>query len=196
MVSTKARIPFLQYLPKKPKKFGVKLWALAEALTGYCLRFQIYTGKCGGKAEHGLSHRVVMDLMEQYYHKNHHVYFDNFHSSPKLLKDLAAKDTFASGTMRIDHGLFSDDFKYSKVAVGDSIFIHEDNIVSVHWKDKRDVFLISSIHNNECVDVPKRKDEIISKPTMIIQYHTYMGRVDKCDQYLSYYSLGPKSIKW
>ena len=137
-----------------------------------------------------------MDLMEQYYHKNHHVYFDNFHSSPKLLKDLAAKDTFACGTMRIDHGLFSDDFKYSKVAVGDSIFIHEDNIVSVHWKDKRDVFLISSIHNNECVDVPKRKDEIISKPTMIIQYHTYMGRVDKCDQYLSYYSLGPKSIKW
>ena len=137
-----------------------------------------------------------MDLMEQYYHKNHHVYFDNFYSSPKLLKDLAAKDTFACGTMRIEHGLFSDDFKYSKVAVGDSIFIHEDNIVSVHWKDKREVFLIFSIHNNECVDVPQRKDEIISKPIMIIQYNTYMGGVDKCDQYLSYYSLGRKSIKW
>ena len=133
--------------------------------------------------------------MEHYYHKNHHVYFDNFYSSPKLLKDLAAKDTFDCGSICIDRGLFSDDFKYSKLAVGDSIFIHEDNIVSIHWKDKRDVFLVSSIHNNECVDAPKRKDEIISKPTMIIQYNTYMGGVDKCDQYLSYYSLGRKSIK-
>ena len=61
MVRTNVRISFLQYLPKKPKKFGVKLWVLAEALTGYCLRFQIYTGKCGDKTEHGLSHRVVMN---------------------------------------------------------------------------------------------------------------------------------------
>ena len=103
----------------------MKLWVLAEVLTGYCLRFQIYTGTCGDKTEHSLSHRVVMDLMEQYYHKNHHVYFENFYSSPKLLKDLAAKDTFACGTIRIDHGLFSDDFKYSKLAVGDSIFIYK-----------------------------------------------------------------------
>ena len=28
----------------------MKLWVLAEALTGYCLCFQIYTGKCGKKA--------------------------------------------------------------------------------------------------------------------------------------------------
>ena len=49
---------------------------------------------------------------------------------------------------------------------------------------------------NECVDVPKKKDEIISKPSIIIKRNTYMGSVDKCDQYLSYYSLGRKSIKW
>ena len=158
--------------------------------------FQIYAGKFGDKTEHGLSHRVVMDLMEQYYHQNHHVYFDNFYGSPKFLKDLASKDTFAWETIHIDCGPFSDDFKYSKFANGDSIFIHEDNIVSVHWKDKRDVFLISSIHNNECADVPKRKNEIISKPTMIIEYKAYMGGVNKWDQYLSYYSLGRKSIKW
>ena len=63
MVGVKACISFLQYLPKKPKKFGVKLWVLAEALTGYCLRFQIYTDKWGDKTENGLPHRVVMDLM-------------------------------------------------------------------------------------------------------------------------------------
>ena len=54
MIGTKSRIGFLQYMPKKPKKFGIKLWALCESLSGYCLQFQIYTGKAAGGTEHGL----------------------------------------------------------------------------------------------------------------------------------------------
>ena len=62
MLETKARISFLQYLPKKPKKWGVKLWVLADSLNGYVPAFEIYTGASDG-AEHGL---VVMKLMECY----------------------------------------------------------------------------------------------------------------------------------
>ena len=47
MVSTRFRVQFLQYMPKKPTKFGSKLWIICEAGTGYCLRYQIYTGKLG-----------------------------------------------------------------------------------------------------------------------------------------------------
>lgn len=32
------------YAPKKTYKFGVKVWVLAEAATGYVLGFQVYTG--------------------------------------------------------------------------------------------------------------------------------------------------------
>ena len=42
---TKSRIIFIQYMLKKPKKFGIKVWVLCEAKTSYCLQFQIYTGK-------------------------------------------------------------------------------------------------------------------------------------------------------
>ena len=73
-----------------------------------------------------------------------------------------------------------------KLAARDSAFIHEDNIVSVHWKDRRDVFLISSIHN---VLMCKRE-------MMKIFQSQHMGSADKCDQYLSHYSLGRKSIIW
>ena len=41
MIGTVARISFLQYMPKKSKKFRLKLWALCEATSGYCLRFQL-----------------------------------------------------------------------------------------------------------------------------------------------------------
>ena len=30
MIGTKSRVSFIQYMPKKPKKFGIKLWALCD----------------------------------------------------------------------------------------------------------------------------------------------------------------------
>ena len=63
MVGTRCRIGFIQYMPKKPTKFGIKIWALAEARTGYCQQFQIYTGKTGDTQENGLTYRVVTDLL-------------------------------------------------------------------------------------------------------------------------------------
>ena len=33
MIGTKCRVSFLQSMPKKPKKFGVKVWALCESLS-------------------------------------------------------------------------------------------------------------------------------------------------------------------
>lgn len=35
MIGTKCRVSFIQYMPKKPKKFGIKVWALCESTTGY-----------------------------------------------------------------------------------------------------------------------------------------------------------------
>ena len=39
MIGTRCRISFLQYLPKKPTKWGIKVWVLSEAKTGYVLGF-------------------------------------------------------------------------------------------------------------------------------------------------------------
>lgn len=55
MIRTKSRISFIQYMPKKPKKFGLKVRVLAESSTEYVLQFQIYTGKVKNVVErHGL----------------------------------------------------------------------------------------------------------------------------------------------
>ena len=45
MVSYKGRVWFLQYLPKKPKKWGLKAFALADSQTGYVLNWSLYVGK-------------------------------------------------------------------------------------------------------------------------------------------------------
>ena len=62
MAKFKGRLSFRQYLPSKPTKWGVKIWSLCESTTGYTWAFQVYTGRTAGHQEHGLSHRVVVDL--------------------------------------------------------------------------------------------------------------------------------------
>lgn len=195
MIGTKSRIGFLQYMPKKPKKFGIKLWALCEAATGYCLQFQVYAGKTDGTAEHGLVRRVVFDLMGYYLDKGFHLFFDNFYTSLKLLKDMILRNTYCCGTIRSNRGEFPNKFKTDKLEKGSTVYLKNGNILAVHWKDKRDVYALSSFHGNSEKIVERFSGEI-SKPDMICDYNQNMGGVDKCDQFLSYYSLGRKSMKW
>ena len=53
MINIKAWVSFTQYMLKKPKKFGIKLWPLCETSSGYCLKFQIHKGKENDAVEKG-----------------------------------------------------------------------------------------------------------------------------------------------
>ena len=44
MVSFKGRAWFMQYMPKKPKKWGLKAYALADSNNGYTLNWRLYAG--------------------------------------------------------------------------------------------------------------------------------------------------------
>jgi hypothetical protein len=102
-------------MPKKPKKFGVKVWACCDAATSYCLKFQIYTEASDRGTEHGLSHRVVFELMESFLDKAYHLYIDNFYSGLNLIKSLMDRQTYACGTIRINRGEFPKHFKEAKL---------------------------------------------------------------------------------
>ena len=44
MIGTRCRFIFCSIFPNKQSRFGIKVWVLAEAKTGYVLDFDIYTG--------------------------------------------------------------------------------------------------------------------------------------------------------
>ncbi|KAK2176978.1 hypothetical protein NP493_627g01014 [Ridgeia piscesae] len=68
-------------MPLKPAKWGMKLWCLCDAESGYCSAFSVYTGATVGNGDLDLGYRVVMGLMKKYLLSNHHVYADNFFTS-------------------------------------------------------------------------------------------------------------------
>lgn len=62
---------------------------------------------------------------------------------------------------------------------GESVFIQSGNLLLVHWKDKRDVYMMSLIHENGVTEIQCRPGDKVTKPNMIIAYNKYMGGVDK-----------------
>ena len=59
MIGTRCRVSFLQCLPKKSTRFGIKVWVNSDAKTGYVLDFQVYTGAGKRDRRIPLSRKVV-----------------------------------------------------------------------------------------------------------------------------------------
>ena len=114
MIKFTGRSTLKQYMPLKPVKRGIKVWALADSHNGYFHKFQVYTGKVGS-GEKGLGQRVVKDLTQHLKGKSHHVFFDNFFTSEQLLRDLAQDDIYACGTARKDRKGFPSALKTAKL---------------------------------------------------------------------------------
>ena len=197
MISYKGRLSFIQYMPKKPHKWGLKAWVLADSTNGYCWNWKLYTGKEGDHTQHGLAHAVVMDLV------NHHdlaqmgyiVFTDNFYSSPALFKDLTDHGFGACGTARKDRRGIPKHITGACLKKGDVLSTRDDGILALKWHDKRDVLMLSTYHDNSMVQKSRRSRaaeggvENISKPTVIEDYNKFMGGVD-----LSKYIIRDKCI--
>ena len=77
LVAFKGRTALMQYKPKKPHKWGLNVWTLADQ-DGYVFNWDLYAGKKrGGAVEHGLTYDVVTKLCHPIYNNGHHVYMDN-----------------------------------------------------------------------------------------------------------------------
>ena len=70
MVKYKGGVFFRQYMPKKPIKWEIKVWMLAEPETGYVSNFEVYLGKSASSENAGqaLGTRVVMTISKPFHH--------------------------------------------------------------------------------------------------------------------------------
>lgn len=90
-------------MPAKPTKCGIKVWLAADACNGFVLNHKVYLERERNAAPgNGLGYNVVTDISRPFLGKNHHLFFDNFFSSPKLLDDLLAEKTYARATVCVN----------------------------------------------------------------------------------------------
>ena len=69
------------------------------------------------------------------------------------------------------------------------------NIYNFRWKEKKDVYILSTWGDVKDPDVKSRfNEETKRKANMIIDYNKSMGGVDKLDQFRSYYDVAGKKF--
>lgn len=145
----------MQYLPKKLVKFGIKVFVNSESKTGYVLTFQIYTGKVTSAAPESVGHCVVLDLLGPYLGKGHWLFIDNYYTSPELLLDLLAKNTYATGIVRQNRVNFPEVLKSENnknLDIGTYHFATSRSLTAVLWRDRKDVTMLSTAHN-QSIDI-------------------------------------------
>ena len=94
----RSRCGFIQYMPQKPAKFGIKHWLLCDVKTSYVLRAIPYVGK-EDRPQIGVAELVVMSLMEPYHNTGQNVTIDNYFTSLKTAKNLLQHNITMVGTL-------------------------------------------------------------------------------------------------
>lgn len=196
MCPFRGRIHFRVYMKNKPHKYGMKLYILSDPLTGYTLKFEIYSGK--NQKDNSII--ALFDrLLEEYYYKGHTVYMDRFYTSPALLNALWKKNTNGVGTVMSNRKGLPKEVVKEKLQKGEMTYSKQGPLVCIKWRDTRDVLMLSTAHSADMkqVSVRSKTGELLKfKPNSIIDYNINKTGVDHGDQMVSYYPFQRKSLKW
>lgn len=212
IVPFKGNIGIRTYNPKKPKKWGYKIFVLS-GIDGIVYNFKIYTGSISpvpGQPDIKASGNIVLDLLQPIpkgvWHK---VYFDNWFNSPLLQTTLWKQGFCSLGTVRLNRVsgcIMPSDSQMKKSGRGTSIIqvtqVDDVELRAVKWHDNRGVTLLSNFAAVEPQSTVKRWDtkakqyKDISCPSIVMLYNKFMGGVDLLDSLLALYRICLRSKKW
>jgi hypothetical protein len=99
IVPTRGRCSFKVYMPQKPDKYGIKIWALVCAKTKYFFNAEVYLGKVGNLPEKGQTSRVVLQLTEPISNSGRNITTDQFFTSVTLAQELKKRRLSLVGTL-------------------------------------------------------------------------------------------------
>lgn len=197
----KGRLSWVQYIPLKRARFGIKLYCLCESKSGYLYSSIIYTGK-GTKISDKykdlpMSSQVVLSLMEPLLGMGYCLTTDNFYTSPQLADILIKQKTDTYGTLRLNRKDVPLELQKKKLKKGETIAFQRGKVMVLKWKDKKDVCLLSTVHNPQMEATRKsdREGNAKCKPKVVIDYNDTMGGVDRLDQHLHDYPTTRKRGK-
>ena len=201
----KGRLGLRQYIPNKRARFGIKMFSVCK-VSGYLWNSFVYVGKNANETpeeqafmkELGRSGAVVPKLMSDLYRNGYNLYVENWYTSERLFKDLSENGTVACGTAIGNRLKISQALKEETLEKGDCAFRRNGNILMVRYKDKKEIYFLSKIHEIKMEKLPTRgRDELSpSKLSLVNYYNKDMEGVDRNDALIGNYIWVRKTFKW
>ena len=206
MLRFRGRFVGKQYMPKKPVKWGIKLFSVADSRNGYLLNTLIYTGAetlddaSPSYASLPQPAQVVMHLMHRYLHKGYHLFTDRYYTSVPLVQSLQDAQTTFTGTAQRQRVDLPDEIRAGmNVHGGEVRGFRSDRLMCLIWRNmtkKVPVIVVSTACSAQISTVTSRSGRSEDKPVVIDTYNKHMNGVDIMDQYGVSYPFVRKTLKW
>lgn len=192
MIPFRGKCSFKMYLPSKPCKYGIKIFAAVEKNSKYFYNGKIYEGKCGQSPEKNQAFNVCIELMNPLLNRGYNLCTDNYYSSFDLARFLLRKKTSFVGTLRKNKPQIPIVMNTaSKREVKSSIYGYQKDLTVLSYVTKKSkyVLLLSTLH----IGPQKNVDNI---PEIINDYNVMKTGVDVLDQILGYYTCRRGTNRW
>ncbi|KAJ8914727.1 hypothetical protein NQ315_017437 [Exocentrus adspersus] len=173
---------FRQYIPSKPAKYGVKIFALVDSKTFYTLNMEVYVGKQpeGPFAVSNSPKDVVARLCQPIKGTGRNVTVDYWFTSLELLENLKKNFNLTLlGTIRKNKKELPQEFANPSTRPPfSSMFAFQKHVTLVSYipKKGKNVLLVSGIHYDDEID------KKTNKPEIIMEYNRTKGGVDSVDK--------------
>jgi hypothetical protein len=197
IVLFKGRVVFRQYIPKKHKHYGIKLYKLCDS-TGYTYDMKVYLGRDDQPTPRHLRapHATVRELTRKVRGRGHKLYMDNFFSSPDLFDELTKKKINCCGTVRPRIKGMPQDLTPKNMKRGDLKVRTRDDLTTILWRDKRHTLLLTNMHNAPAEGNFCDEQGYALKPLIVEEYNRHMGYVGKADRMANSNTISRRTYKW
>lgn len=190
----RGRCGFVQYMPQKPAKYGLKLYGLCDSKTFYTSNFEVYCGK-QKPGPYDVSNKpcdIVQRLSKDIQRSNRNITMDNYYTSVPLADDLSKKQLTVIGTLKANKREIPPQFITKSREIGSCLygFQYDKTLASIQTKRKKCVLLLSTMHDCEATD------EETGKPLINADYNSTKGGVDTVDKMCAAYSTARQTRRW
>ena len=101
LVTFRGRCTFRQYMPSKPGKYGIKIWAICHSTLHYVLKMDVYKGReIGEPRETNLGSKLELKISEPFKKSGKNITFNNFFTNLKLGRKLLMQNLAIVGIIR------------------------------------------------------------------------------------------------
>ena len=115
-----------------------------------------------------------------------------------LAEKLLERQIHLTGTVQKNQKSLPKAFKKLKMKNSEKVYQHLDNVMTLCWKDKRAIFMLSTWHSGKSETITRTvrgRHEEVDKPVVINDYTAHMGAVDQADHYCASYSFSRKTLR-
>ena len=190
-----------QYNPKKPKKWGFKMF-VPVGQSGFMYDFFLYSGKDSTKRTDSSCENVILCLCEKLpCQLNYKFSFDNWFCTLPLMLKMKSLGILTTSTVRANR-LMDCSLKTKKdlkvEGRGSTSFKTDANsgIMLLRWFDNRSVQLTSTCGTVKRWEPNSKKHVQVPCPAIVKEYNAGMGGVDLVDMVISLYRSLMKCKRW